>query len=379
MSEIPRVLAVIGDPNQINTWSGTPYFFLKAGTQQGFLSGCLPLRPEGLRHRRLVWNLVRVLLCSRPGGFQYTEAFLRRLFGQAHLRDKEPVEIISHFPLLPPRPWPPGWRVSYYIDATLRQNFIEYGVGDRINAKTREDALRRELEHYLAAERIVCMSRWAANSVVESYGVPSSKVHVIFPGANLHDGDLARVGNHAEQRLNPLRLGFIGKDWRRKRLPFLLKVAEELERRGVGVRVVALGPRREDLPSHPLLEKAGFIDKRHDSWRFVQLVRSFHFGCLFSSAEAYGVANLECLRLGVPVLASRVGGIPDTVRDGLAYLFDPNCPPHEVADLLQFFVRDRVAYHDLQQRVIRCADEFSWLRTVEKFVSVWDGRGALAA
>ena len=59
----------------------------------------------------------------------------------------------------------------------------------------------------------------------------------------------------------------------------------------------------------------------------MQLVRSFHFGCLFSSAEAYGIANLECLRLGVPVLASRVGGIPDTVRDGLAYLFEPGCPP----------------------------------------------------
>ena len=77
-------------------------------------------------------------------------------------------------------------------------------------------------------------------------------------------------------------------------------------------------------------------------------MRSFHFGCLFSSAEAYGIANLECLRLGVPVLASRVGGIPDTLRDGLGYLFEPGCPPHEIADLLQSFVRDPAAYHALR-------------------------------
>ena len=115
---------------------------------------------------------------SRPGGFQYTEALSRsRLFAQASLADDE-VEIISHFPLLPPLPWPPGWRVSYYIDATLRQNFVDYGLAGRINPEARAAALRRELEHYQAAERIVCMSRWAARSVVEQYGIPSARVQV---------------------------------------------------------------------------------------------------------------------------------------------------------------------------------------------------------
>jgi glycosyltransferase involved in cell wall biosynthesis len=377
MPETTRVLTVVGDPNRIGAWSGIPYFFLRAAKEQGFLSACLSLQPENLRRRRLFWNLARVLRGSRPGGFQYTEAFLRRLFAQARSRDDEEIEIISHFPLLPPRPWRRGWRVSYYIDATLRQNFIDYGLARRTGRKAREDALRRELEHYQAAERIVCMSRWAARSVVEDYGIPSSKVHVILPGANLRDCDVTAPAEPPP--LDPLRLGFIGKDWRRKGLPFLLQVAEELARRKIGVRVVALGPPAADLPSHPLLEPAGFVDKEHDVPRFVRLVRSFHFGCLFASAEACGIANLECLRLGVPVLASRVGGIPDTVRDGLAYLFAPGCPPREVADLLQSFVRDRFAYLDLRQRVARSAAEFSWRRTVGDFIALWQGAGRLAA
>src|SRR5690606_39937106 len=70
-----------------------------------------------------------------------------------------------------------------------------------------------------------------------------------------------------------------------------------LARRGVGVRVVALGPPARKLPRHPLLDAVGFVDKQRDARRFVQLVRSFHFGCLFSSAEAYGIGNLECQRL----------------------------------------------------------------------------------
>jgi glycosyltransferase involved in cell wall biosynthesis len=379
MPESARFLAVVGDPNRIGTWSGIPYFFLQAGREQGFLAGGLPLSPEDLRGRRLMWNLGRVARGARPGGFQYTEAFLKPLFAQARLRPDQPVEIISHFPLLPPLPWPPGWRVSYYIDATLRQNFLDYGLADRVSAEVREDALRREREHYHAAERVVCMSRWAAASVVEHYGIPPAKVSVILPGANLHERDLANADGAGPPALDPLRLGFIGKDWRRKGLPFLLRVAEELERRRVGVRVVALGPSAAELPAHPLLESAGFVDKGRETGRFVQLVRSCHFGCLFSSAEAYGIANLECLRLGVPVLASRVGGVPDAVPSGLGYLFEPGCPPDEVADLLQAFVRDPQAYRELRSRVARAAPEFSWRRTVAEFIALWQGAEPLAA
>jgi glycosyltransferase involved in cell wall biosynthesis len=370
---------VIGDPTRIGTWSGTPYFFLKAGREQGFLARGLPLRPEDLRGRRLIWNLGRGARGARPGGFQYTEAFLKPLFAQARLRADDDVEIISHFPLLPPLPWPRGWRVSYYIDATLRQNFIDYGLADRVSPEVREQALRRETEHYHAALRVVCMSHWAARSVVEHYGIPPSRVRVILPGANLDECDLAPADPAGPRPMSPLRLGFIGKDWRRKGLPFLLRVAEELERRGVSVRVVALGPPVADLQPHPLLERAGFVDKARDSRRFAQLVRSFHFGCLFSSADASPIANLECLRLGVPVLASRVGGIPDTVRDGLAYLFEPNSPPRAVADLLLSFVRDPQAYGDLRQRVARAAGEFSWRRTVGEFIALWQVPGSLAA
>jgi glycosyltransferase involved in cell wall biosynthesis len=380
MPEITRVLTVVGDPNRIGTWSGAPYFFLKAGKEQGFLSCGLPLRPEDLRRRRLLWNLARLGRGARPGGFQYTDAFLRPLFGRAGLGPGAEIEIVSHFPLLPPRPWPRAWRVSYYIDATLQQNFVDYGLAARVNPKVLEDALRRERAHYHAAERVVCMSRWAARSVVEHYGVPSSRVPVILPGANLEEAALAPPASQAGAApLVPLRLGFIGKDWRRKGLPFLLQVADALARRSVPVRVVALGPPAADLPSHPLLESAGFLDKQHEAERFVRLVRSFHFSCLFSSAEASAISNIECLRLGVPVLASRVGGIPEAARDGLAYLFEPDCPPLEVADLLESFVRDPAAYHELRARVLRSAPEFSWRRTVERLIALWGAAGSLAA
>ena len=82
---------------------------------------------------------------------------------------------------------------------------------------------------------------------------------------------------------------------------------------GHSVEVVVIGPAASELPKHPALRPMGFIHKARDLPRFVEVVRSFHFGCLLSHAEALGISTLECLRLGVPVIGTAVGGIVDAV------------------------------------------------------------------
>jgi glycosyltransferase involved in cell wall biosynthesis len=375
MNTIQKVLTLVGDPNQINTWSNTPYFFLKASQQQNFLDIGLPLQPKNMRCLRLLWNLGMWLRTGEKGGFQYSQVFLKRLFAEANFNTKS-VEFISHFPLLPPTPWLNQWKINYYIDATLKQNFDDYGLASIVATKIQKSALTTERKNYLQAERIICMSREAAKSVIEDYNISAAKVHVIPGGANLDENYLSKITNSVESQiaaLNPLRLGFIGKDWQRKGLPFLLKIAEILDRKNIRVEVIAIGPRSHELPNHKLLTSMGFVDKFQDMDKFINLVRSFHFGCLFSSAEAFGISNLECLRLGVPVIASRIGGIPDTLPEELGFLFEPNTSPEIVADLLESFVKDPSSYHKLRQKVIARAEEFSWQNTVRKFIEVWQG------
>lgn len=373
-----RVLTVVGDPNQINTWSNTPYFFLQAGKQRKFLDRGLPLQPRKLRFQRLLWNLLRWMRTGETGGFQYSPTFLQQLFAQAEL-DPGPVEIISHFQLLPPAPWSEHWSVSYYIDATLQQLFEGYGFAAKVGRSVQQAALEQERQNYGNAQRVICMSAWAAQSVVEAYGIPPSKVHVIPGGANLDEQALLTTTlttaelSSKSYTLTPLRLGFVGKDWQRKGLPFLLQVAEVLHDRAIPVEVIVVGPSIQELPSHPLMRTVGFIDKAQNLQQYVALVRSFHFGCLFSSAEAFGISNLECLRLGVPVLASRVGGIPATVPAGLGILFEPDAAAIEVADRLESFVRHPDTYAQLRDRVAARAADMTWDRTVSKFIQLWQG------
>ena len=220
------------------------------------------------------------------------------------------------------------------------------------------------------------MSKWAAKSVVKEYGICSNKVHIIPGGANLNENDLPTTDytcSISNLPLQPLRLGFVGKDWKRKGLPYLLKIVDILLQRNLMVEVVVIGPKKENLPDHSAIKSAGFIDKSTELSKYVELVKSFHFGCLFSNAEAFGISNLECLRLGVPIIANRVGGIPATLPQGLGHLFDLGTSPEEISDLLTSYISCSNKYVTLRKKVEARAEEFSWKTTINKFNQLWQG------
>jgi glycosyltransferase involved in cell wall biosynthesis len=366
-----RVLACVGDARSIKTWSGTPFFFLEAGQRSGFLDAGLALDPTPLRAHRLAWNAWRMVRHREIGGFQYSPFFLRRLLAQAEEIDAT-TEIISHFPLLPPQS--AALPTSYYIDATLTQNFEEhrYKVGRRLAA----DALVRERHNYASAERVICMSRWTARSLIERYGLASNKVHVIPGGANLPNEDhfVSQAAPLDAQR--PIRLGFVGRNWRSKRLTFLLEVADILHSRGYQVEVAAAGFAPDSGPTHPLMQAVGLIDKATSMPRFSEFIRSCHFGCLFSFIDAAPRSNLEFLRLGIPVLTHDVGGMRDTVPDGCGYVFTPFPDPDDVAHVIRSYVQEPERYTALRARIASRSQEFTWQSALKKLIAIWDGSDA---
>ncbi|MFQ5567344.1 MAG: hypothetical protein ACE5EU_13405, partial [Paracoccaceae bacterium] len=78
-------LAAVGDANNPHTWSGIPYHLLLAGRAAGLFDAGLALDAAGVAWagRRIGWNLARAVRLERPGGFQYSPAFLERLWRPA--------------------------------------------------------------------------------------------------------------------------------------------------------------------------------------------------------------------------------------------------------------------------------------------------------
>ncbi|WP_071777961.1 glycosyltransferase [Synechococcus sp. CB0205] len=371
----PRQLLCCGDATNFATASNTPYFLLQAGLKRGLFEGGLALQPEQLHWQRRFWNLRQLLLSGKPGGFQYSESFTQALLAQAQLPADQPLELLSHFPLLPSHPWPSAWRVAFYIDATTRQVLEDYGAGERIADAHQRKLLKRECSAYQLASKVVCMAQWAADSVITDYGIDPAKVHVVPGGANLDEAQLAQLLPaalpHPPSAAQPLRLGFLGKEWQRKGGLFLLELAEALQQRGIPAVIRAIGPNPARLPPHPALQPLSFINKQTDTARFVAELRSWHFGTLFSEAEASPRSNLECLRLGVPLISHNVGGIASTLPDaGSGQLFPAHPSAAEVADWITARLNPYEGYIAWRDALALRWREFTWDAAVEQLAAI---------
>jgi glycosyltransferase involved in cell wall biosynthesis len=370
-----RYLLCCGDATDPATHGGLSFRLLEAGMANGVLQGGLALQPERLRKQRRLWNLAQWLRSGKPGGFQYSRRFTEALLAQAQLPENQPLALLSHFPLLPPAPWPECWQVAFYIDATTAQVFDDYGSGQRISRRFQRDVIARETAAYHQSVAIACRSQWAADSVINDYGIDPAKVHVVPGGANLDEDQLAQLPPTPPPPVpspeQPLRLGFLGKEWQRKGGPFLLELAEALQQRGLPTVIRAIGPDPAQLPAHPALQPLGFINKQSDTARFVAELRSWHFGTLFSEAEAFGISNRECLRLGVPVLAHAVGGIPSTLPDaGCGQLFAAHPSAAEVADWIAARLTPYAGYLTWRAALAPRWREFTWDAAVEQMATI---------
>ena len=361
-----RCLVANGDPRKLATFSNIPHFFLKAGMKNGLLHSGVVLRPEELRTRRFLWNALRPLTLDRPGGWTYSQRYARTVWPRREV-DGEVEEYISHYQLLPPRD-AVREPITYYIDATMRQWFDEYGY--RIGRRVRADALAREREAYLSARYVVGMSDWCAEDVISSYGVPREQVRTILPAANIDEESLPPA-EEWNGELSPLRLGLVGIDWERKGGPLLLEAASILGRMGHDVEVVVVGPDPSRVPAHPALRALGYVNKGRDVRRFVEIVRSFHFGCLLSRVEASGFSTLEYLRLGIPIITTAVGGIVDPKDAGLR--FPLAADGEQIAEALLEVLADPDRYATMRKAAARDGVEFRWDRTAKEMLSLLDG------
>ena len=365
-----RSLICCGDSTNIETWSNIPYFVLKAGIKEGILNNGLRLNPKLLILQKILWNTKQIIKTGLPGGFQYTKSFNKNLINQVNLEEDSDQSLLSHFPAIPYYPWSKKWNVAFYIDATTSQIFKDYDNSSRISNKLKEEFISREKHSYQKAYAIICMSDWAANSVINDYGIDYKKVHVVPGGANLEEEELKKVKVNIPCQptpQKPLRIGFLGKDWERKGGGFLIKLTEELNQQNIPTVIRAIGPDPKTIPSHPSIQALGFINKQKDTLLFASEICSWHFGTLFSSAEAFGISNRECMRLGTPVITHDLGGISSTFPNSFCgKLFKRNPSVKEVSNWIIDHITPYQNYLINRHELSKCWNEFTWESSIKK-------------
>jgi glycosyltransferase involved in cell wall biosynthesis len=195
--------------------------------------------------------------------------------------------------------------------------------------------MKRVLLYRLAARRIdrfCCVSAEIAGAVTRRRIAPASKVVVVPNGVDLEAFEglppQAEARNEFGIPADAFVLGTVGRLVEVKRQDFLLRAAAELRRRfaDLWVLLVGDGPERANLEA--LAGELGIGDRcvfAGFQERPEIGLRAMDVFALTSRSEGFPVSLLEAWAAGVPVVAPKVGGIPDVVsHDDNGLLFKPN-------------------------------------------------------
>lgn len=231
-------------------------------------------------------------------------------------------------------------------------------VADQVIAPSRE-LLERSADGGYPRVRL----HYIANGVDTRVFSPGAVDAELARGYGLSDGDRVLI---APRRLDPkngidvliralpsvtraiprLKLLLVGDGNQRAQLVALVN---EL---GVQPQVVFCGSRqRQEMTAHLRLAQVAVVPSR---------------------AEAVSLAGLEAMAVGLPVVGSRVGGIPEFVRDGENGLLVRAEDPAALADALIRLLKDDALCKTLGTRARASVDEgFSWRAAAQRTLEVY--------
>ncbi len=240
--------------------------------------------------------------------------------------------------------------IIYLSDTTAR---LMLGYYDGTNGYSREfrDYLEAcEARTIERADRLIYFGHWAANSAIEDYGAPSSKVRIIPGGINIHPPkNIEKVITH--RKLDRCRLLFIGKDWHRKGGDIAVRTVDALSGLGIDATLnVCSASVSPEALRNPRVTFEGLLDKSKPSelTRYETLLRRAHFLILPTRADCGSAACCEADTFAVPSIATRTGNMPMYVEDGVnGYLLPPSADGEEYAHLIAEIWNDRRRYLDL--------------------------------
>jgi glycosyltransferase involved in cell wall biosynthesis len=209
----------------------------------------------------------------------------------------------------------------------------------------------RMLERQLArmTTKLVAVSPEVRDDLVGLGVAPASKFAVIRLGIDLDQRIGGDVDGRAETRRvlglagDPFVVGWVGRMTSVKRTDLVVRVFRALVDRGVDARLLLIGdgPDRDALErlAHDVgvIKRCLFLGYQEDVARFYDAMDVL---LLPSVNEGTPVSVIEALAAQRPAVATRVGGTPDVVRDGVDGFLVDSADPDELADRLAELARD---------------------------------------
>ena len=291
------------------------------------------------------------------------------------------LAIHSHY-------WLSGWAGTRLASATGAPHIVTFHTLSRIKMQSRsgeqEPPVRQETEEQIIADAdcVVAFSPHERDAMVRLYAADGKRVELIPCGVDL--GRFRPIGRAAARRelgLNGHKvLLYVGRIEALKGVDLLLHTAASLESEE-GVQVLVVGSDADGSGELERLHRLSDDLQLGDSVAFVGRVPQEQLALYYSAAdvcivpsfyESFGLAALESMACGTPVVASRVGGLSTIVQHGrTGYLKSWRCP-EAFAQSLEMIMANEDLRDSMGRAARSRAESLSWDQVAGRMLDLYD-------
>jgi glycosyltransferase involved in cell wall biosynthesis len=188
-------------------------------------------------------------------------------------------------------------------------------AGHRMSSRRRYEGLKARIDNFLLGRyfsRMIAVSEEMRQTLVKQHGYSRSNLDVIYNGI----ANVDRLDRHYVERKSEFHIGTVGRAVPIKDFGLFLEIAVEVRKRSKRVcfSILGDGPLRKQLMDRAkaltVADAVEFLAPRPDPTSYYQ---SLDLYLNTSIHEGIPMSILEAMAMGLPVVAPRVGGIPEMI------------------------------------------------------------------
>ncbi len=352
--------------------SGRPYQLRQALVRAGHTlvdaPSLFPPRLDLYRVRELAWRLAgKVERGDRgPRRLGRVARRLERLYARSGC---QAVVCPSTLPVAYMSPRIPTYLV---VDAVFDFSRARYDSFANLTRRYAREGAATDARALGKTCGVVVPTSLLAEAIGATGQVAQARIRVRPWGPNLAPETGEDPTGLAEGRLKARRLLFIGREWRRKGLDVVLDALRTPEGRDLSCTVIGMSaleaPRRLRRDLAGRVEFLGELSLSNPAGRR-RACEAFRQASLFmlpTRAENFGIAFIEALGFGLPVIAFDTDGLSESLGGcEAAVLLPRDAPASAFAQAAQAMLSDPPTYGRLSGAALEAARRFSWASVIE--------------
>lgn len=219
-------------------------------------------------------------------------------------------------------------------------------------------------------DKVIVNSKYMLAEALRLVQPNSAKIKLVRPGVNFEE-----IQNSIPLSLDGISLLFFGHLTRIKGADILIKAFHKVSQRNREVHLHLVGDGKLRGFCEDFVQKENLNDRVH-FWGaqpqnlLFRIIKGADICVLPSRNDAVSLTVLEAMAAGKPIITTRVGGIPESVKERNGILVEPE--PHQLARAIEFLLDNE----DLRQKIGRNNSQdvkaYSWKKASQEYVRIYE-------